>query len=415
MARILFTTWEGGGHVQPMLLAAKGMAARGHAVRVISDAANAPDAAALGVPFRPWSGDLSRPDKSAESDKLRDWEAETPLDTIRNLLDGVIAGPSLAYANDVLAALADEPADLIVTQELLFGPMMAADKAGVPLAILAANIWSFPTLPGQPPFGAGMAPPANDDEAALHAMVAQTTRTIFQMGLPALNSAREALDLAPLADLYDQLNVAKRILLATSRAFDFAPDPLPEPFRYAGPYVADPVWVEPFAAQADDGRPLVLVSFSSLYQAQEKAIGAVLEALGGLDVRGVVTTGPTVDPAAFSPPANVTIVRSAPHAGLLPHAAAFVTHCGHGSTLRPLMAGVPLLCLPMGRDQNDNAARVTARGAGLQLAPDAAAPAIAEALSRLLSEPAFRQAAARLGAAIAAEPRTAEDEIEALL
>ena len=417
MSRILFCTWEGGGHVQPMMLAAQGLAARGHRVRLMSDACNAPEAAALGVPLLPWSDPLSRTDKSPASDRLRDWEAETPMDTIVQLCERVISGPALAYARDVLAALETEPADVIVTQELLFGPMLAAEAAGLPLAIFAANVWSFPTLPGMPPFGAGMAPPTDDNEIALHAMVAQTTRTIFQMGLPALNAARAELGLMPLANLFDQLAYARRILLATSRAFDFAPDPLAEPFRYVGPYVADPVGVEPYAPPPGDDRPLVLVSFSSLYQAQEAAIGRIIEALGGLDVRALVTTGPTVDPGQFSPPANVAVVRTAPHHALLPHAAAFITHCGHGSTLRPLMAGVPLLCLPMGRDQNDNAIRAVSRGAGLQLPPDARPDVIAAALSRLLSEPAFREAATTLGAAIRRDEaaRSAEDEIEALV
>jgi MGT family glycosyltransferase len=416
MARFLFCTWEGGGHVQPMILAAQGLVKRGHAVTLMSDACNAPEAGALGVPFRPWSGPLSRTDKSPASDRLRDWEAQTPLDVIHQLCDRIIAGPALAYARDVLAALKEAPADVIVTQELLFGPMIAAEAAGLPLAIFAANVWSFPTLPGMPPFGAGMEPAADDMWRELQANVAATSRTIFHHGLPALNAARAELGLMPLADLFDQLAYARRILLATSRAFDFAPEPLAEPFRYVGPYVADPVGVEDYALP-DDPRPLVLVSFSSLYQAQEAAVGRVLEALGGLDARGLVTTGPAVDPAGFSPPANVTVVRTAPHHALLPHTSAFITHCGHGSTIRPLMAGVPLLCLPMGRDQNDNAIRAVSRGAGLQLPPDAPAEAIRAALRRLLEEPAFAAAARSLGAAIARDEanRSAEAELEAMI
>ena len=417
MTRFLFCTWEGGGHVQPMMLAAQGLVKRGHDVRLISDACNAPEAGVLGVPFRAWSGPLSRTDKTPASDRLRDWEAETPLDTIHQLCDRVITGPALAYANDVLAALEEAPADLIITQELLFGPMIAAEAAGLPLAIFAANVWSFPTLPGMPPFGAGMAPPTDDNEVALHAMVVQTTRLIFQHGLPALNEARAALGLMPLADLFDQLAYARRILLATSRAFDFAPDTLPESFRYVGPYVADPVGVEPYTLRADDSRPLVLVSFSSLYQAQESAIGRILEALGRLDVRGLVTTGPAVDPAAFSPPPNVEVVRTAPHHLLLPHTAVFITHCGHGSTLRPLMAGVPLLCLPMGRDQNDNAIRAVSRGAALMLPPDASPDAVARDVGRLLTEPSFRQVAAKIALQINLDEanRSAETELEALV
>jgi MGT family glycosyltransferase len=260
-----------------------------------------------------------------------------------------------------------------------------------------------------------MLPAANDEERGMHAMVGQMSRTFFQAGLPDLNAARAALGLPPLADLFEQLDAAEAILLATSQAFDFAPEPLPAPFAHVGPYLADPAWVEPFAPPPGDA-PLVVVSFSSLYQAQEPALRAIIAALGQLPARGVVTTGPTIDPAEFDTPDNVAVVRSAPHGALLKDAALFVTHAGHGSTLRPLIAGVPLLCLPMGRDQNDNAARVVHRGAGLTLPADANAETIAAAVRRLLDESSFRTAAQALGAAIRADEaaRDAAARLEAL-
>ena len=46
---------------------------------------------------------------------------------------------------------------------------------------------------------------------------------------------------------------------------------------------------------------------------------------------------------------------------MFPDAAAVVTHAGHGTIMRALAHGIPLLCLPMGRDQDDNAARVFAQ------------------------------------------------------
>jgi MGT family glycosyltransferase len=399
MARFLFTTWEGGGHVQPMLLVARDLAARGHAVLVLSDPCNAADAEALKVPFRAWTTAPFQTGKTRDDDRLKDHEADNPLEVINRLLDRVMTGPALAYANDTLAEIDAFAPDVVVSQELLLGPMAAAEKRGLSLALLAANIWSLPTMAGAPPLGAGMLPAANDEERAMHAMVGQMSRNFFEAGLPDLNAARAALGLPPLADLFQQLDVATAILLATSRAFDFAPEPLPAPFAHVGPYLADPAWAAPFTPPSGDA-PLVVVSFSSLYQAQEPALRAIIAALGDLSVRGVVTTGPTLDPAEFEAPANVAVVRGASHGALLKHAALFITHAGHGSTLRPLMAGVPLLCLPMGRDQNDNAARVIHRGAGLTLPANAAPEAIAAAVRRLLDEPAFKAAAQALGAAI---------------
>jgi UDP:flavonoid glycosyltransferase YjiC (YdhE family) len=130
-------------------------------------------------------------------------------------------------------------------------------------------------------------------------------------------------------------------------------------------------------------------------------------------VRGVVTLGPVLSPGDFPAPDNVIVTARAPHAPILPLASAVVTHAGHASALRPLMAGAPVVAMPFGRDQPDNAARIVERGAGLRLGPDAATEEIAAAVSRVIAEPDFRTAARALGARIAADcaARSAEREL----
>ncbi|HZZ37152.1 MAG TPA: glycosyltransferase, partial [Caulobacteraceae bacterium] len=367
MARFLFATWEGGGHVQPMMLVARGMAARGHQVLMLSDACNAAEAEALGVPFRAWRRAPSRPNKDPSTDPLRDWEHKTPMEVITGLCDAVITGPAGRYAADVLEALDEFAADIVVSMELLFGVMAAAEARGVPLAILSSNLWCFPTLPSTPPFGAGLPLPADDDARELYEKIAVATRDAYQTRLPALNAVRDSLGLAPLADFFHQLDRARRILMATSKTFDFGAD-LPAQFVHVGPYLTDPVWVQPSAPiwSEEDPTPKVLVSFSTMYQGQDETLERVIDALGGLPVKAVVTLGPVLNPEDFSPPANVHVVKNAPHDPLLAQAALAINHAGHASLLRPLMAGVPVLCMPMGRDQEDNTIRASTAGAALR-------------------------------------------------
>ena len=80
-----------------------------------------------------------------------------------------------------------------------------------------------------------------------------------------------------------------------------------------------------------------------------------------------------------------------------------MTHAGHGTVIKSLAAGVPVVAMPLGRDQLDNAARVAHHGAGLKLKPKASSDAIARAVRRVLDEPSFRANAERLAAAIASE------------
>ena len=90
------------------------------------------------------------------------------------------------------------------------------------------------------------------------------------------------------------------------------------------------------------------------------------------------------------------VVQSAPHGPLIDQAAAVVTHCGHGTTLKSLAAGVPLVCIPMGRDQDDTAARVVHHGAGVRLSPTASADAIRAAITKVLEREQYRAAAKKL-------------------
>jgi len=119
----------------------------------------------------------------------------------------------------------------------------------------------------------------------------------------------------------------------------------------------------------------------------------------------------------FAAPKGVEIVNAASHDALMREAAVVVTHAGHGTTLRALRAGAPIVAMPMGRDQNENAARVEYHGAGLRLGPDAAVEDIAGAITRVVREPSFATRARALADAIAGEGDGAErfaDEIETL-
>jgi UDP:flavonoid glycosyltransferase YjiC (YdhE family) len=70
------------------------------------------------------------------------------------------------------------------------------------------------------------------------------------------------------------------------------------------------------------------------------------------------------------------------------------------------MARLPLLVMPMGRDQIDIALRVEVHGAGLIVPAEASEAEIAAALGRLAKEPQFGIAARRLADAITLEIRS---------
>ena len=399
----LIATWEGGGSVAPSLTLARKLRARGHRVRVMSDACNRSEAEAAGAEFIPWTNAPSRPDRNPESDPVRAWAYEGP-EGLMQVMDVVWSGPAQAYAQDLMAELRREPADLVITHEYMFGVIIGCQALGQPYCLFMANVSFFP-MPGVPPIGPGLAPARTDAERALHAQITQGVVQMFDHALPAVNAARAALGLPALDHTIDLIADARGTLLATSRAFDFAPETLPDGVRYVGPQLDEPGWAEPWVSPwpAADGLPLVLVSFSTTFQNHAPVLQRVIDALATLPANAVVTLGGSIRPEALKPAPNVRIVDSAPHDAVMAQAALVVTHGGHGTVARALRHSRPMLVLPHGRDQGDNAVRVTERGAGLALPPSASVADIRSALSRLLSESEFTDAARRLGDAVARE------------
>ncbi|NMJ40973.1 glycosyltransferase family 1 protein [Roseomonas sp. JC162] len=408
MAEFLVTTFEGGGNVPPCVGMIRRLVARGHAVRVLGDEVLRAEMEAAGASFRPWTTAPNRSDRRPESDPMQDWMATEPGGGLLRLLDHISIGPAAAYAADTLAELRRAPADALLCCDLLYGPPIGAEAAGVPFAMFGSNVSILP-VEGIPPLGPGLLPPTTPEEHAMAAGVAAWFRDMLNERLPVLNAARATHGLVPLAEAADQMRRARMTVLATSPAFDFPATALPKGLRYVGPLLDAPDWAAAWASPWDaaDARPLVLVALSTTFQDQVGTIQRLLDATETLAVRAVVTLGPALDGVALRVPANAHVVASASHDALMREASLVVTHCGHGTVLRALAHHRPMLCLPMGRDQNDNAARVAARGAGIRLASDASVPALRDAIAVLLADPRYAAAAAALGTAIAAATREA--------
>jgi MGT family glycosyltransferase len=293
---------------------------------------------------------------------------------------------SLGLAQDVIAEA--KTVDVLVVDCMLAGALLGGERAQIPTAAFVHTIyqWSIESSP----FSAPMLPLVNQTRA--------------ELGLPSL-----ATDAPLMGQLMDRATLA---LAATLEQFDYqltAPHPN---LRYVGPILDDESrsWDPP-------GRPLVLISFSTTYMHQEDTLRRALEAVGNLEVHAVCTLGNAMEREALRVPANVRIHDWLPHAAVLPHAAAVVTHAGHSTIMAALAHGVPLVCMPMGRDQHANAERVATLGLGRAIASDTPSAGIGDVLHEVLTKESYRDAARRMAAAITDLGRgeRAVMELEALL
>ena len=100
------------------------------------------------------------------------------------------------------------------------------------------------------------------------------------------------------------------------------------------------------------------------------------------------------DPDTVPASRNVLALKYAPYSEVFPSAAAIVHQGGSGTTGQAMHAGKPMLFVPFGWDQPDNAARLVRQGSALSLSRQEYSPArAAHALTRLIAEPHFQKRA----------------------
>src|SRR6266516_6963285 len=269
--------------------------------------------------------------------------------------------------------------------------------------------------PDIPPLGAGLMPAKGPLGRLGDRSAAAVALAVFRSAMPGLNRTRAEVGLPPVRDLPGLMARADRILVCSSPSYDFGSGSVPANVCYVGPQLDDDPGEGSGGQWAGKpGQPLVLVGLSSTVMRQEGLLQRAADALGQLTVRGLVTTGPAVDPAVISSPDNVTVTRWVRHADVLPHCSAVITHGGHGTVMKALTAGVPQVLVPLGRDQPDNAARVVHTGAGIRLRKNTSTAALRAAVTRVIEDPRYHAAARRMAARLAAErdDNRAVDELE---
>jgi MGT family glycosyltransferase len=419
--RFVMAIMDGGGTVPPSMAVAGELVRRRHEVTVLADPTVAPSARAAGCAFAPWREGPHFASLAEQTTLIAALEGGNPVRTFRTLRDRLVCGGAPGFARDVLATVREHGPDALLVEAAVPGILIGALATGLPTAGLMANVYMRPT-PGLPLMGTGWRPGSGPAGRARDAVARAALRRVSATFLPPLNATLADHGEEPIGELFGLLDRCAEVLVLTSPSFDFSSPHIPANVRFVGPQLADPDWAADGQGAADwrpgGDRPLVLVAGSSIFQHQTDVLRRVAAALGRLPVRGVVTTGRAVDPADIPAPGNVRVVRAAPHRAVLAETAVAVTHAGHGIVLKALAAGVPVVCMPMGRDQKDNTVRVLRLGAGVRVAAKAPPERIAAAVARVLREPSYTRAACRFADTLAREARTrpgAADRAEALL
>jgi UDP:flavonoid glycosyltransferase YjiC (YdhE family) len=377
MAKILWLNWSGGGNLPPSLGIARALRERGHSVAFAGRPEMVPRVERAG--FR--AIELTRAYEQVDRYPQK-W-----LPKAASFLS------SPATAEQVRELVAEETPDLVVIDAMFPAALAEADRFECRVVVMC--------------------------HTGLYRLL-EPWRKILGM----IVGLRAEAGFPPLPSDLDALWMQRdRVLVSTLETLDGAPGGLahPEKIRYVGPVLER----ERHGARValpwrdDDPTPLVLVGFSTApEQGSVAKFQNAVDALAALPVHGVVTVGDSLDPAALKPAQNVVIFATADHDDLMRRAALVVTHGGHGTLMRALTHGLPMVVIPgMAHDQAPNAAAAQDWGVGLALPGDACAPAMRAAMEEVLASPAYRKKAQAISRRLAGidGASNAAGEVEAVL
>lgn len=401
--KIVFATLGSLGDLHPCLALGKELKRRGHAVTIASTEFYRSRAEGLGIAFHPMRPDWDPTDSAliGQCEELK----SGPEILFRKLIL-----PHLRDTYDDLLAAA-KGADLMLAGELVFAAPLVAEKLSLRWASLILSPCSFFS--------------SHDPSVIV------TMPSLMHLRKAGVRAYRAGLHLAQLSTKHwwapiRQLRMKEGLRPDCEPMLDkFSPDlvlalfsrgwaqPQPDwPQQTVQPGfvfhdVAFNTALDPdlnsdltqFLASGEP--PLIFTLGSTAVSHPGNFYQTSIEATKHLSARAFLI-GATPATQWITP--RILSVPYAPYSQVFPHASVIVHQGGSGTTAQALQAGRPMLFVPWGWDQPDNAARVVRNGAALSVTKNHySATRAVSALDRLITEPSFAANAATAAAHIRKE------------
>jgi UDP:flavonoid glycosyltransferase YjiC (YdhE family) len=297
-------------------------------------------------------------------------------------------------AKALLPFLEDWRPDALVSDILTVAPPLAAEVAGVRRATLIPHPYPV-QQPGKPFFATGARPPRTPVGDGLWRAATPLLQIGLRKGRDELNEQRAAIGLAPVERFHGGIS-EDLVLVATFPQLEY-PRRWPAEVQVTGPMEFELPY--PDVALPPGDAPLVVVAPSTAKDPECGLVRVALEALAEEPLRVLATTNRAQPEEPIEVPANAVLVDWLSYSQVMPQASLVICHGGHGTTVRALGSGVPVLCCPVAGDMAENAVRVAWAGAGLSLPWRLCRPApLRWASRRILGDQSFTKRAGELAA-----------------
>ena len=372
------------GHAFPMMALGRELVARGHTVAFET--------------WSRWREDVER--EGMEFVPAPEFPVFPTLEQPLKPYEAVVR--AVSFTRPAMAAFAP---DAVVHDILTLAPALAGELEGARVATLVPHIYPA-GAPGAPPFAFGARLPRTRFGRRAWRLMDPLVEHGLRRGRAELNETRRRLGLAPTERLHGGLS-EQLCLIGTLPALEY-PRAWPEGVQVVGPLMWEPPF--PRVGGPPGEAPLVLVAPSTAQDPDHRLLRAAVAAFSGWEgVRVLAATNRRPLSRGVRPGGNVRLVEWISYSQEMEEAAIVVSHAGHGTLVRALASGCPVLAVPHSGDMAENAARADWAGVGVRLPFRLLSPAsLRLALRRLLADARARERAAECADWVAAHPGPAQ-------
>jgi rhamnosyltransferase subunit B len=418
--RIVFSTWGSFGDIHPFMALALELQARGHRPAIATLEYYREKIEAAGLQFYPLRPDTPAPESPEGQELVRRVMdlREGPRYVMRDLLSTHIKA---SYHDTLHAVVADGGADLLVSHAIPMAAPIVAEVTGVKWLSAVLSPVSLPSV-YDPPTPPGF--PSIRKLLMVHPAIARgfmgLLKRVTESWIKPVRELRRELGLArsghPLFE--GQFSPMGTLALFSNVLAKAQPDYPPNAVITGFPFY-DRKDEKPASRELiqflDNGEPPIIFTLgSAAVHVGEEFFRKSIEVARRLKRRALLLAGD--NSKLKSDPANgVGVFDYAPHSLVMPRASVVVHQAGIGTTGQALRAGRPMLIVPYGQDQPDNARRCFELGVD-QVLPSKehnVANAVAK-INQLLTERSYSEKARQVAAKLRQEDgtKTACDVIE---
>jgi rhamnosyltransferase subunit B len=412
VSRVILTTFGSLGDLHPLIAIGQELRLRGHTVWFCASASYRPRIESLGFEFQ-----VLRPDITAENPAMAHLikEMMDPIKGVERFLRGYVFPELRATYDDLMRGIASNGgADLLVSGEHVYPASLVVEKTGIRWASYTTSPFAFfsaydpPVLPACPKFSLFL----RSLGPAVNKLAIGLVKFISGTWCGPVRRLRSELGLRPGKDpLFEDRHSPQLVLAIFSPTLaDPQPDWPPNTIITGYPFYDGtiqesslPPDLVKFLAAGES--PIVFTLGSAVVLDPGNFYQESVEAARLLKRRAVLLVGQNLPPAPL--PEGVVAFGYVRFSELFGRSAAVVHHGGIGTTGQALRAGCPMLVMPYSFDQPDNGARMVRLGAGRTISrKHYSAKRVARELRKLLTDPAYALAAAKISQRIQEERGT---------